>query len=285
MKRLTIKDALLKGSRKLQKSGIKKPLRDTRILLCFALNLEKSQLMAQLEKTMNSREEKYFFELIKRRAKFEPIQYITGFQPFYNTEIKVGKGCLIPRFETEFLVEETLGIASNIDFPVIADLGCGSGVILKALGIEISNCLLLGVDNNWDSLYWAKINLKDEKNCRLFLGDYETQAFFKNIDVIVCNPPYVTKREFEKLPLEIKLYEPQASLLTNEIFYFYEKAIRFAEKSLKTGGFLLFEIGSEQARRWRHFQKISPFFVIHKRKKDYGGKLRVVVLKKWKSEK
>ncbi|GEM_PF-1093137 len=280
MKIFTIKDALLTGSKILQNAGLKKPLRDSRILLSFALKIDKSELMVKLEKKLNFKEKKSWEKLIKRRAKFEPIQYITGIQFFYNTEVKVGKGCLIPRAETEFLVEETLKITSNIDSPVIADLGSGSGAILKAFGKEIKSCLLLGIDNNLDALYWSKENLKDEKKCLLISGDYENETFLKNIDVIVCNPPYITKREYKKLTLEIKLYEPKSSLITDETFYFYEKATRFAEKSLKSGGFLLFEIGSEQAKRWKHFQKISPFFIIHKRIKDYGGKLRVVVLKK-----
>ena len=282
MKNISIKDALLIGSQKLKEAGLKKPLRDARILLCFSLKIEKSQIMANLEEKMDKKQFNQFLKLIERRAQFEPIQYITGVQPFYNTYLEVGRGCLIPRAETEFLVEETLKIASKIKNAVIADLGCGSGAILKAIASEVKEVKLIGIENEKNSLFWAVKNLNAIPHCKLVLGSYEFQSFLKGIDIIVCNPPYITKREFEKLPNEIKLFEPKSSLLTEEVFYFYEKALDFAQGALKKNGFILFEIGSEQAIRQAHFYNISPYFEVHNKVKDYGGKLRVVVFKKIK---
>lgn len=280
MKSITIKDALLFGSQKLKEAGLKKPLRDARILLCFSLKIEKCEMMANLERKMGNDSFAKFRKLIGRRANFEPIQYITGLQPFYNTFLEVGKGCLIPRAETEFLVEEALTIASGIKFPKIADLGCGSGAILKAISEELKKGIFIGIEKSRRSLLWACKNLKECSNCKLILGDYELGAFMKNIDIIVCNPPYITEVEFEKLPQEIRLFEPKSSLITKEVFYFYEMALNFAQNALKKSGFILFEIGAEQAKRNAHFNRISPYFEVHKKIKDYGGKLRVVVLKK-----
>lgn len=282
MKDITIKDVLRLGSQKLNKAGFKKPLREARILTCFSLKIEKSHLMASLEKKIEKKQLNRFLRLIKRRTLREPVQYITGVQPFYNTYLKVGSGCLIPRPETEFLVEEAIKVASTMKYPVIADLGCGSGAILKAISEEIKNVKLVGIEKEKSSLSWAVKNLNKISNCKLILGSYEFQSFLKNIDIIVCNPPYLTRREFEKLPEEIKLFEPKSSLLTEEVFYFYERALNFAKNALNENGYVLFEIGAEQARRHTHFYRISPYFKVIKKIKDYGGKLRVIVLKKIK---
>ncbi|MCX7830546.1 MAG: peptide chain release factor N(5)-glutamine methyltransferase [Acidobacteria bacterium] len=280
MKFLSIREALLFGATRLRNAGLKKPVRDARILLSFALNIEKPKLMANLNNKIDEKNANVFISLVKRREKHEPIQYITGVQPFYSTAVKVGKGCLIPRAETEFVVEETLKIASDFDCPKIADLGCGSGAIIKAVSQELKRGVLIGVEKSKDSLFWARKNLSGEKNCKLILGDFGSAPFLKDIDIIACNPPYLTKEEYKKLPKEIKLYEPKSALLTKGIFYFYESALNFAKWALRTNGFIVFEIGSEQAKRHLHFSRISESFQICKKIRDYAGRLRVVVLRK-----
>ena len=122
--------------------------------------------------------------------------------------------------------------------------------------------------------------MKNDNSVLLVRGDFCKNPFLKEIDIIVCNPPYITETEFKKLPKEIKDYEPKTALFTPEVFYFYKKAIDFAEFSLKKGGYILFEIGSSQAKRYKHFEKLSPNFKLHSKIKDYGNKLRVVVLRK-----
>lgn len=163
---------------------------------------------------------------------------------------------------------------------MIADLGCGSGAITKSLSKELKNATLIAIEKSKRALRIAKLNLKNCDASLLLRGDFCENSFLKKIDIIVCNPPYITEEEFEKLPNEIKRYEPKLALFTPEIFYFYKKAINFAEISLKKGGFLLFEIGSSQAKRYKHFEKLSPKFKLHSKVKDYGKKLRVIVLKK-----
>lgn len=280
MKIVTLKEALSFGYQKLKKAGIRKPLRDSRILLSFLLNVDKSWLMANLDNTVEKEKFNRFLKLILRRAKNEPIQYITNIQPFYKTFVKVGKGCLIPRAETEFLVEETLKIAATMKSPVIADLGCGSGAIIKALCGELEKATLIGIEKEINSLYWAKKNLNQIHSCQLILGNFEFHSLLKNVDIIVCNPPYLSKEEIKKLPDEIKLYEPSSALFTPSPFYYYEKVINFAEQSLKPNGYVIFEIGSNQAKRVNHFKKISKSFEVAKKVKDYGKRLRVIILKK-----
>lgn len=280
MKFFTLKEALSFGYQDLKRAGMRKPLRDSRILLSFLLNVDKSWLMANLDSKIEKEKFNQFLKLIERRAINEPIQYITNIQPFFKTYLKVGKGCLIPRAETEFLVEETLKIATTIKSPVIADLGCGSGAIIKALSGELKKAIFIGIEKEINSLYWAKQNLNQIHNCQLILGDFGFHSFLKNVDIIVCNPPYLSKEEIKKLPDEIKLYEPPSALFTPSPFYYYEKVINFAENSLKPSGYVIFEIGSCQAKRVNHFKKISKFFEVVKKVKDYGKRLRVVILKK-----
>lgn len=221
-----------------------------------------------------------FFELIKRRGNFEPIQYITKVQPFYNTKVFVEKGVLIPRCETEFIVEEAIKFARSIEKPKIADLGCGSGAITKALFLEIRDATIIAVDISLKAISYAKENLKEKESCLIVNGNFCKNSFLKDIDIIVCNPPYLTDEEFKKLPKEIKDYEPKEALFTKEGFYFYKKAILFADNSLKRGGIIIFELGSYQAKRHLLFNQISPHFEVILKVKDYGRKLRGVVLKK-----
>jgi release factor glutamine methyltransferase len=276
----SIKELLFRGASRLMEAKVKKFERDARILLSHALEKDKVFILAHPEFQADRKTARGYFSFIERRAGGEPIQYITGIQPFWTTEIKVGRGCLIPRPETEILVEEVLKIAGTIKKPRIVDLGCGSGAILKALASSLHDCGLVGLEKEKAAMTWAKLNLEGFKNVELIKGDFSEDPLISGADIIVSNPPYLTKKEFEALPVEIKKYEPKEALLAENPIEPYRHIARVAGKALKTNGFIVVEIGSAQAIRLKAVVKAFEPFLFSKKIRDYGGRLRVLVFQK-----
>lgn len=276
----SIKEALLLGAKILKESSIKEPLRDSRLLLSFVLNINKKEIITKEEEEIKPNKFKLFLTLIKRRKKGEPIQYITSSQFFFDTEIKLKRGVFIPRPETELLISEALILSKDFKKPIVVEYGCGSGAILKVLSDKIKNAIFIGIEKNQNAINISRENLKKRKNTLIIEGDYLKGNFLKKAHIVISNPPYLLKSQIKKLDREIKEHEPIDALLTPRIFTHYKKIIKKAEKFLSKGGYIIFEIGSEQAKRWKHFNSISPSFKIIKKVKDYGNKLRVIILKK-----
>ena len=276
----TIRSLLQKGSSRLRDSKVRKFDRDARILLCLALEKDKVFILAYPEFEVSLKTERKYISFIKRRAAGEPIQYITGKQPFWTTEILVGKGCLIPRPETEVLVEEALVLAKGMKAPVIADLGCGSGAILKAISESLGDCRLVGIEKSAEALRWARRNLSMYPNVTLIRGDFFKAPETGKLDLILSNPPYLSVKEFDSLPVEIKGFEPKDALLAEDPMEPYRAIGKFADKNLKKGGYLIVEMGSEQARRHRAFRTLSPSLELCRFRKDLGGRTRVSVLQR-----
>ena len=275
-----IRSLLATGASKLRNSSVRKFERDARILLCLALRKDKVFILAHPEFETPQKDQKLFTSFIERRAGGEPIQYITGKQPFWTTEILVGKGCLIPRPETEILVEEALVLAKGIKAPSIADLGCGSGAILKAIAESRGDCLLVGIEKSAAAIKWARKNLSMYPNVTLIRGDFFKEPEIEKLDLILSNPPYLSVKEFDSLPVEIKEFEPKEALLAEDPMEPYRAIAKFAEKNLKQGGYLIVEIGSEQARRHRAFRTLSKYLELCRFRKDLGGKLRAIILQR-----
>jgi len=278
----TVKSLLVKGCSRLRVAGIGKFERDARILLCQALGKDKAFVLAHPEFEPAPGGARRYSSFIQRRASGEPVQYITGVQPFWTTEILVGKGCLIPRPETELLVETVLELSKEMKRPLIADLGCGSGAILKAIAESRGDCRLVGIEKSGPALRWAKKNTSTYPNVTLIKGDFFKAPEIEKLDLIVSNPPYLSVKEFNSLPVEIKEFEPIEALLAEDPMAPYRAIAKFAENNLKKNGYLIVEIGSEQAKRHRAFSKLSLSLDILCFRRDLGGKLRAVVLRKIK---
>lgn len=276
----TVRSLLATGASMLKNSNVRKFERDARILLCLALEKDKVFILAHPEFEVSLKAARKYISFIKRRAAGEPIQYITGKQPFWTTEILVGKGCLIPRPETEILVEEALVLAKEMKAPKIADLGCGSGVILKAIAESRGDCRLVGIEKSAAALKWARLNLSMYPNLKLIKGDFFKAMEMEKLDLILSNPPYLSVKEFDSLPIEIKGFEPKEALLAEDPMEPYRAIAKFTEKNLKKGGYLVVEIGSEQAKRHRAFRTLSPCLELCCFRKDLGGMSRVAVLRR-----
>lgn len=222
-----------------------------------------------------------FDEMVRRRVNGEPLQYIMGSCDFYGFELMVGKGVLIPRPETEVLVEiaEQLLAADG----TVLDLCTGSGAIALALAALKPNAQITGVDISPDALFYARSNQKRLKveNVRWLEGDlFAPLEKDETFDMITANPPYVAPTEYEQLETVVKDYEPKLALVAeNEGLAIIQRIIDGAKTHLDDGGWLLMEIGEEQGGRVLKMLSDAGFRET-RIQKDYAGKDRIAVGKR-----
>ena len=196
--------------------------------------------------------------LIARGKNREPLQYILGKWEFYGYPFKVDKRALIPRIDTEILVEQCKLLMYDKKFCDILDIGTGSGAISISLAKELSNSKIIGVDISQDAINLANENkvLNEVENVDFIVSDLFKNIGAKKFDLIVSNPPYISLSEYDTLMPEVKNYEPQNALTDQKDgLYFYEQITKQASEYLKENAYLVFEIGYNQA------DKINEIFV------------------------
>lgn len=236
------------------------------------------------EYELTDNEENIIDILLKDRISGKPIQYIVGNVKFFDLEIKVGQGVLIPRPETEYMVEcaikamKEIGKNNHSELSIL-DLCTGSGCIALALGSYFKNSLVIGTDISMTAISYANIN-KDAcklKNVSFLSGDLFSPLYSIEFDLIISNPPYVPTSEIENLQTEIKDYEPFIALDGGKDgMEFYRKIFNKSDKYLKKDGLLILEIGFGQSDE---LSKLAlkkgyknPYFL-----KDYSGIKRVLI--------
>ena len=236
---------------------VENPRLNAELLLASSLNLSTEGLYAHLHDQVKEREQKDLEKLIQRRISGEPLQYILGHQEFWSIDFKVDRRVLIPRPETEFLVEQSLSILSGTSFKRILsvlEIGTGSGAIAIALAKEMKNIFLVATDISKDALAIAMENAKSEGvqsqiefvNGDLF-GPFRPSRERKFFDLILSNPPYIIRTEIGSLAKEVRDYEPIVALDGGEDgLEFYRRLISQAPFYLREGGWLLLEIGQGQ---------------------------------------
>jgi len=285
----TIIQLLNETQKYFEKKGIESPRLDAEILLAFALSKERIKLYIDFESPINDKELSTFRDLVKRRAKREPVAYIMGFKEFWSTNLKVTEDVLIPRPETELIVEQTLKLIKANYLKghkiVAADIGTGSGAISIALAKEFSDISFFSVDISLKALKVAKQNI--------YLNGLESQVFavcadsyyaFKEIEVfdfILSNPPYVLKSDIAGLQPEITDFEPYLALDGGaDGLDFYRNSLSGLCRVLKPGGFAVFEIGEEQGKSVTGIFEESEAFAEVDVLKDYSGKDRLITARK-----
>ncbi|HEX9960736.1 MAG TPA: peptide chain release factor N(5)-glutamine methyltransferase [Pyrinomonadaceae bacterium] len=239
----------------LQESGVVEPRREAGSLLAFALRKSKTFLVAYPEYELSGEEETRFREFLRRRAGREPFQYITGRQEFYGLDFVVSGDVLIPRPETESIVENACEILRDKENPFFCEVGVGSGCISVAILHEIKTAAAVGLDISEKAIGIAKLNAgNNEVLNRLNLkisdvfGALETEKF----DLIVSNPPYISREDIKDLQPEVRDFEPLTALTDGgDGFSIVEKIIEESPRFLKSGGFLLLEIGFDQSVKVR----------------------------------
>lgn len=277
----TVLELLEKVDKFFSEKGIESPRLNAELLLAEVLNCKRLNLYLQFDRPLKEDEVNGYREFVRRRAQREPLQYILGKVEFFGLEFKVNSSALIPRPETEILVEEVLKSLAGTESPVIIDIGTGSGNICAALASKLSNSKVYSMDINEQALALAEENIKNlnllEKVHLLRQDILEiNQSNLPQADLIVSNPPYVPHKEYETLQEEIVKYEPR-NAVTDESdgMKFYRRITQFAGEKLKTGGRLFFELGYNSSDAVQQIMAEHGFREI-KIIKDYSGINRVI---------
>lgn len=261
-------------------------IREVQEIICHVLKIGKIQLYTE-NPEINCQQANAIKSLIERRLKKEPLQYILEECYFYNIRIKVGPGVLIPRPETEILVEKVIerkNFITNTGNKIL-DLCTGSGCIALAIGKNVPEFQIFGIDISEKAVKYAVQNkaLNDIKNVTFLVGDLFTPFKEKTFACITANPPYVKTDEISKLQPDVKNYEPLEALNGGEDgLNFYRKIIKNVGKYLLNDGLIFLEIGKGQNKAVQDIALMEGFNVVEV-VKDTARIERVIILKNSKS--
>jgi len=276
-----IKELLNYGASLLEENKSLTTRLDAEVLMAFLLNKERSFLFMYPDKELDDSTIKAYLSLINERKNGKPIAYITNHQEFMGIDFYVNEHVLIPRPDTEILVESILKTLNKESPLNILDLGCGSGAIAVSLAYYLPKAFIYGVDIQQDALLISEKNAKKQGlDYRLkFISGNLFEPLSHNIkfDVIVSNPPYIPTQEIEKLQVEVSNYEPRAALDGGiDGLDFYRKIISEAPKYIKDGGYLFLEIGYDQASDISDLMSENKSYTETEVIKDLAGLDRVI---------
>jgi release factor glutamine methyltransferase len=285
---MTVKEAMAAAAAVLKSAGIHFPVTDAVVMLSHTLGRDRAFLYAHDDYVLSSAEEDTFFKAVENRSRGMPVQYIKGRREFMSLSFSVNPRVLIPRQETEILVETAIKYAQRkqenrpLDSLDILDIGTGSGCIAVSLAYYIEGCHVAATDISQEALETAYRNAVEngvQEKVTFIKSDIfsslESQMPDSRFDIIVSNPPYIPKSEIGGLQTEVRDYEPLIALDGGEDgLDFYRAIIRKAPAFLKPGGFLAFETGYGQAEKVKELMKkeFRKLFVV----KDYSRIDRVV---------
>jgi release factor glutamine methyltransferase len=261
---MTLHEALERGALQLGAGPHpEKARRDAEVLLLHASGRSRTDLLAHGEDEFSLAESLRYKSLLDRRAKGEPIQYITGETEFYGLPFRVTPDVLIPRPETEHLVETVVALARSFAAPRIVDIGAGSGAISVALAHHLPKARITTTDLSEAALAIARENVRSngvaDRICFL-QGDLLAPLAGEKFDIIVSNPPYVPARDRDSLSVEVREYEPLLALFAGEDgLDIYRRLIPAAFVALISGGFIALEIGYGQADAVQNFLRAAGF--------------------------
>ena len=263
----------------LKKEFISNPSLDSEIILSNILKINRNKLLLNLDKTIRNSEITKFNNLIDRRKKREPVAYILGHKNFWKSNFKVNKDVLIPRPETEHLVEEVLNIIpKNASFNVL-DIGTGSGCIIISIILERKKSRGVAIDISKKALYIAKYNAKMQhiQNRIKFVNSNIDKFSLGKYDLIISNPPYIINYKISYLDDDVKLYEPKVALDGGVDGYSEIKnVVKKSTELIKTKGKLIIEIGDKQLNFTKEILRRNGFY-INKIVKDLAEKNRCIV--------
>jgi len=276
---MNIQTATQKGQLFLKEKNIKTPILDSQILMSEAIKKEKEFIILNFDMEISNKSIEYFNKLIHRRASGEPIAYLVKKKYFWKHQFTVNRDVLIPRPDTEVLIEEVLKLTKNKDSLNLLDVGIGSGCILISILKDKKNFYGTGIDISKKSLDTCKINgenLGVINRLKLFKSDIDNFHFGK-YDLVISNPPYIKKVKLKYLEKDVIGFEPKQALDggidgLSEI----SKVIDRSSELIKKNGFLILEIGFDQ--KWK-VKKIleNKGFYIKKIVKDLSNNDRCIV--------
>jgi len=269
----------------LSNEQIEDPQLEAEILLAHSLNISRLEIISDPKRNLSQKELNKYQELIRRRSKHEPTAYITGFQPFYSLNFLVDRSVLVPRPETELLVDIVLSLFNNRSMVYgqlsIVDVGTGSGAIAVSLAKNLPNAKVIGIDNSPEALQVSQKNAELCQVCGrcLFVQGDLLEPLQEPVDIIVSNPPYIPSAEIENLQPEVRDWEPRGALDGGADGLDYIRVlINQSHKYLSSKGRLLFEFGWGQADQIRQLIKQNGSYKEANIIKDYSGIERIACL-------
>jgi release factor glutamine methyltransferase len=286
---LSIRGALLWGAQVLCHAGLENHRLDAEVLLRHVLNMEKEQLYVNSDAPISAGQEAMFRDLLLRRSRREPVAYITGHKEFWSLDFFVTPAVLVPRPETELLVEVALQYVTQLasGSPVkVLDVGAGSGAISVCLAKEQAASQIFAVDISAVALDVAHVNARRHSvvdRIRFLAGDLfaPVEPLPETFDLIVSNPPYIRTGELSMLALEIREWEPTIALDGGpDGLDSYRRMIEEGHSYLTTGGSIVLEIGANMASAVADLFSRSGCYGPASVYQDYAGKDRVIAATK-----
>ena len=265
-----------------KEKGFENPRSEIEWLLRAVLKCNRMDVYLRFEEPLSQSQLATLRSWVKRRLEREPLQYITGFCDFYGREFSVNEHVLIPRPETERLIDTALEKVKGLDSPSILDIGAGSGCIATTLGLEILGSTVLGIDVSEDAIGIANKNKEklEAENVSFQKMNILEQRPEGEFDVLVSNPPYIPKGEMDGLMKDVKDFEPTVALTDQKDgLIFYKRFAEVGKEVVKSSGWIILEVGLED-----HPSAVKNIFSESgfpdtELIKDYNGDDRVLVIK------
>ena len=277
---MTIKEALSKGMIILKNNNVESPKLKARLLLQYILKQTRQYIIVYDNKDISKKEQFEYFINIEKLTKGVPLQHITHLQEFMKMDFFVDENVLIPRPDTEILVEETIKIAQRMKAPKILDLCTGSGAIAISIAKNVSNAEIYAVDISEKALKVARKNaerLEVVKKVKFIKSNLFNEIGKNKFDIIVTNPPYIKKEDIQYLSDEVQ-NEPLLALDGGlDGLDFYRKILNQAIDYMKFDGYICMEIGYNQKEEVLELIKQNNQYTDTYSKKDLHGNDRIIV--------
>ena len=266
---MLVNEAIAFAEQELKRSNNLNSRLDSEILVSHLINIPRESIYSRLKENLPSNKAEELKKLVSRRVKKEPIAYILNNKEFWSTNFYVDRSVLIPRPETEVLIDLILSQINNKNnYLNILDIGTGSGCILLSLLKELTKAKGIGIDKSLKAIVIAKKNsISQQVNSRASFKNVNLEEikFDKKFDLIVSNPPYLPDVSLKNLNLDIKLYEPKIALQGGvQGVDFLCKIISLASKIIKINGLLALEIGDNQFHILAKYLKENRFKILNK---------------------
>lgn len=281
---VTIEKLLKDGTEIIKQRDYNNPLLDVQLILCHLLHKDRVYIHLNRKQEVDDEISKTFYEMVHKRNQGYPLQYMTNVQEFMGLEFFVQEGILVPRPDTETMVEKIINFVNNSDFKnrelKILDIGTGSGAIAVSLAYYLKNSFVTAMDVSETAIKTANINIEKHnlKNIRTVKADIFNFVFSdEKYDIVVSNPPYIRRDIIKDLPVEVSEYEPKLALDGGEDgLLFYRKIAEVFNKIHSEEAVVCVEIGHDQKQDVeRIFENLNIFKKIET-DKDLGGNDRVV---------
>jgi release factor glutamine methyltransferase len=280
LKQNTLAEVLRGAEEKLRREGFPTPRLDAEMLLSHHLGMDRTGLYVRFHDALTGDQLEAFLNLMDRRVREEPVAYIIGRKEFWSLLLEVGPGVLIPRPDTEVLVEEVLRAARDLgrDDLDILEIGTGSGAVSIALAKELKHARIVATDISSLALHWAGKNATAHAVAgRIqFVQGNLFEPLSAKFDIIASNPPYIDEATFRNLPRGVRLFEPEEALMAGPRgTEFHEALIAGSRDRLIDGGWLFMEIGEGQKKDVENMLNESAWHAEIKFTADYAGLPRV----------